>query len=125
MDDKTKIIVESVQEFLETAKDAEQKGRLKSSIMMYFKAAVEACDFFIYNKILKVPDNHKERFDYLKKFDYELNEEVYSLFSIYRKTYSQKVDAADLVIMKNGTEKIFKKVGIYKTLNQMAKEKRD
>tara|TARA_Y100000310_G_C20591248_1_gene768126 strand:+ start:1038 stop:1415 length:378 start_codon:yes stop_codon:yes gene_type:complete len=125
MDAKTKIIIGSVQEFLETAKDAEKKNRLKSSVTMYFKAIVEACDFFIYSKILKVPDNHKDRFEHLKKFDYELNEEVHNLFNIYRKTYSQKVDVADLVIIKNGTEKILKKLGIYKTLNQMAEEKRD
>jgi hypothetical protein len=125
MDAKTEVILASVREFLETARDAEEKSRLKSSVTMYFKAIVEACDFFIYSKVLKVPDNHKERFDYLKKFDYELNEEVYTLFNIYRKTYSQKVDVADLVIIKNGTEKILKKLGIDKTLNQMAKEKRD
>jgi hypothetical protein len=125
MDAKTKIIIGSVQEFLETAKDAEEKNRLKSSVTMYFKAIVEDCDFFIYSKILKVPDNHQDRFEHLKKFDYELNEEVHNLFNIYRKTYSQKVDIADLVIIKNGTEKILKKLGIYKTLNQMAEEKRD
>ena len=125
MDAKTKIILGSVQEFLDTAKDAEEKNRLKSSVTMYFKAIVEACDFFIYNKILKVPDNHQDRFLYLKKFDYGLNEEVHNLFSIYRKTYSQKVDVADLIIIKNGTEKILKKLGIYKTLNQLAEEKRD
>ena len=125
MDAKTKIILGSVQEFLDTAKDAEEKNRLKSSVTMYFKAIVEACDFFIYNKILKVPDNHQDRFLYLKKFDYGLNEEVHNLFSIYKKTYSQKVDVADLIIIKNGTEKILKKLGIYKTLNQLAEEKRD
>ena len=125
MDAKTKILISSIQEFLETAKDSEEKNRLKSSVTMYFKTIVEACDFFIYNKLLKVPDNHKERFEYLKKFDYELNEEVYSLFNIYRKTYSQKVDVADLVIIKNGTEKILRKLGIDQALKQMAKEKRD
>jgi len=125
MDDKARVIIGSIKEFLETAKDSEEKNRLKSSVTMYFKAIAEACDFFIYSKVLKVPDNHKERFTYLKKFDYELNEEVYTLFNIYRKTYSQMVDVADLVIIKNGTEKILKKLGIYKTLNQMAREKRD
>ena len=125
MDAKDKVIIESIKEFLETAKDAEKKDRLRSSVTMYFKAVVEACDFFIYNKILKIPANHKERFDYLKKFDYELNEEIYNLFKIYRKTYSQKIDVADLVIIKNGTKKILKKIGIYKTFDQMAKEKRD
>jgi len=125
MDTKTKIILKAVNEFLETAKDAEEKNRLKSSTTMYFKAIVEACDFFIYNKLLKIPDNHRERFDYLKKFDFDLNEEVYSLFKIYRKTYSQSIDVADLVIIKNGTEKILKKLGIYKALNKMAEEKRD
>jgi len=125
MDAKTRIILGSIQEFLETAKDAEGKNRLKSSITMYFKVIAEACDFFIYSKILKVPDNHKERFDYLRKYDYELNEEVYTLFNIYRKTYSQKVDAADLVIIKNGAEKILKRLGISEALKQMAKEKRD
>ena len=125
MDKETRVILESLGEFLETAKDAESKNRLKSSVTMYFKTIVEACDFFIYNKLLKVPNNHMERFDYLKRYDYELNEEVRTLFNIYRKTYSQKIDIADLVIIKNGTEKILKKFGIYETLKQMVKEKRD
>jgi len=123
MDAKTKLIIESIHEFLETARDSEEKNRLKSSVTMYFKAIVEACDFFIYNKILKVPDNHKDRFEHLKKFDYELNEDVHLLFNIYRKTYSQQVDIADLVIVKSGTKKILKKLGIDKTLNQMAEER--
>lgn len=125
MDDKHRLIIESIKEFLDTAEDSEEKGRLKSSVTMYFKAIVEACDLFIYSKLLKVPGNHMERFDYLKKFDYDLNEEVYGLFNIYRKTYSQKVDVADLVIIKNGTKKILDKLGISETLAKLAKEKRD
>ena len=125
MDNRARLIIGSIKEFLETAADAKEKNRLKSSITMYFKAIAEACDFFIYSKVLKVPDNHKERFAYLKKLDYSLNEEAHTLFNIYRKTYSQMVDVADMVIIKNGTEKILKKLGIYKTLNQMAREKRD
>ena len=125
MDPKHKLILETIEEFFESAKDAEEKDRIKSSITLYFKAIVEACDFFIYNKILKVPENHKERFDYLKKYDYDLKEELFNLFSIYRKTYSQIVDIADLVIIKNGAKKIFKKLEIDKALKELAKEKRN
>ena len=125
MDPKHRLILESIQEFLDSAKNDEEKDRIKSSITMYFKAIVESCDFYIYNKILKVPDNHKERFDYLRKYDFELKDDVYGLFQIYRKTYSQKVDVADLVIIKNGTKKILEKLGIDKSLKEMAKEKGD
>ena len=125
MDKKHILILETIKEFLESAEEDESRDRIKSSITMYFKAIVEACDFYIYNKILKIPENHKERFDYLKKYDFELNEEIYSLFKIYRKTYSQKVDIADLVIVKNGAKKIIEKLKIDKAIKQMAEEKRD
>ena len=125
MDPKHKLILESINEFLDTARDSEKKNRLKSAITMFFKAIVEAADLHIYKKILKVPENHKERFDILKKYDYELNQEIHSLFNIYRKTYSQEVDITDLVIIKNGTKKILKKLEIDKTLAKISEEKRD
>jgi len=125
MEAKHKLILETIQEFIDSAKDAEEKDRLKSSITMYFKAIVEACDLFIYDKILKIPQNHKERFDYLKDHNPELNREVFQLFKIYRKTYSQIVDIADLVIIKNGAKKIFEKLEINKALDEISKEKRD
>lgn len=112
MDEQKKVLIEGLVEFLESAKEDEAKNRVKSAITMYFKTLVESCDFLIFNKILKVPSNHNERFRILEKYFPEIYKEADYLFNIYRKTYSKKVDKEDMVRVKNGTLGIIKKTGI-------------
>lgn len=107
--DKKDLIINTLKEYLESAKDDEAKGRIRSAITMYFKTLVETCDFLIYAKILKLPFNHKNRFELLEKFFPEIYEISSPLFKIYRKTYSQEVRKEDLENVKKGTFEIIKK----------------
>lgn len=116
MDTQNELLISTLNEFLESAKEDEAKNRIKSAITMYFKTLVESCDFLIYNQILKVPHNHKDRFELLEKFFPEIYEEVSSLFKIYRKTYSQNVEKEDLEKVKNGCLKIISKTELAKYL---------
>jgi len=107
--DQKELIISTLKEYLESAKDDESKGRIKSAITMYFKALIEICDFLIYNKILKIPFNHTNRFELLERFFPEIYRIVSPLFKIYRKTYSQEVTKEDLDNVKKGTFDILKK----------------
>ena len=118
------IIIKTITEFLESAKDDEAKQRTRSAITMYFKVIVETCDLMIYNQILKIPFSHKNRFELLERFFPDISKEVSYLFKIYRKTYSQKVEKEDLEKVKNGCFKIFEKAGIDKDLPKPLKEQR-
>ena len=124
MDEQKKVLIESLMEFLESAHDDESKGRVKSAITMYFKTIVESCDFLIFDKILKVPSNHNERFRVLEKYFPEIYKDVDYLFGIYRKTYSKKVDKEDLTQVKDGTNKIIEKTEIGRYISELSKEQK-
>ena len=122
MDEKSKIIMSTIAEYLESAKDDEQKGRINAAVIMYFKALVELCDFIIYSQILKLPSNHTERFEMLMRFFPNIYKEVSPLFKIYRKTYSQKTVKEELEKVKDGTNKIIKETEIDKHLQEFSKK---
>ncbi|MBI5073229.1 hypothetical protein HZA99_05420 [Candidatus Woesearchaeota archaeon] len=104
--DKKELLKARITEFLEAAKDDEQKKRINAATTMYFKALVEVCDYLLYNKILKLPENHTERYQMLEKFFPELYKITSPLFRIYRKTYSQVIEEGDLGEIKNGIKKV-------------------
>jgi len=122
MDEQKRLIISALAEFLESAKDDEEKGRIKSAITMYFKTLVESCDLLIYNQILKVPINHTDRFELLEKFFPDIYNKVSPLFKIYRKTYSQKVEKEDLEKVKNGTLALIKETEINAGLQELSKK---
>ncbi len=121
MDEQKQLLISALAEFLESAKDDEKKGRIKSAITMYFKTLVESCDFLIYDKILKTPFNHTNRFELLQRLFPDIYPKVSILFKIYRKTYSQKIDLEDLEKVKNGTIEIIEKTGISEQIKEISK----
>ncbi|MDP7141040.1 MAG: hypothetical protein QF362_03965 [Candidatus Woesearchaeota archaeon] len=122
MDEQKRIIIEALTEFLASAKEDENKDRIKSAITMYFKVIVECCDFLIHSQILKVPYNHKERFELLERFFPEIYPKVSSLFKVYRKTYSMIVKKEDLEVIKGGCHQVLKEAKIEEHLPKNIKE---
>ena len=55
-----------IEEYTQSALEDEAKGRKRSATTMYFKAIGTVCDFVIYSKLKKIPDNHSERFRFLE-----------------------------------------------------------
>ncbi len=80
MSAQTEEIIAALKEFLSSAKEDETKGRLRSAITMYFKTIVDSCDFLIYDQILKIPENHADRYAALQKYF----PEIYKLTSIHK-----------------------------------------
>lgn len=123
MDEQKKIIISTISEFLESAKEDEEKKRIKSALTMYFKVIAELSDFLIYDQILKVPSNHTERYDLLKQFFPEIFKRTSPLFRIYRKTYSQVVEKYDLEKVKNEALKLIKETEVGKHLQEVSEER--
>lgn len=112
MVDQEGIIVAAVAEYLVSAQEAERKGRRKTATTLYFKVIAEISDFLLYRQILKVPTNHTERYDLLRRFFPDIYRRTSPLFRIYRKTYSQIVDQQDLEKVKNEALKLVKETGM-------------
>jgi len=117
-EDQKKTLLQGVNEFLESAQNEEEAGRMKSAITLYFKAMVECIDFLIYKQILNVPHNHRQRFRHLKKFFPEMYDRFEIAFKIYRRTYSQKVLKEDLEAVKNGAYFVIEKAKVSRYLKK-------
>lgn len=103
------IIIDALEEYIASAKDNEDKQRLRAALTLYFKALVEGCDLLLYDKLLKVPSNHTERYEMLQRFFPDIYKITSPLFAIYRKSYSQVVTKEDVKKVKDGANAVKEK----------------
>ena len=120
--EKKELLKARIKEFLDAARDDEQKKRINAATTMYFKALVEVCDYLLYNKTLKLPENHTERYQMLEKFFPEFYRITSPLFRIYRKTYSQIIEEKDLEEIKDGIKKIMESPEVQREMQTTSKE---
>ena len=119
---KKELLKARIDEFLDAAKDDEQKKRINAAVTMYFKALVEVCNYLLYNKILKLPEHHTEIYQMLEKFFPELYKIVSPLFKVYRKTYSGIIEEKDLGELKDGIKKVMESPEVQKELQDFVKK---
>ncbi|MBU2638857.1 MAG: hypothetical protein KJ955_07830 [Nanoarchaeota archaeon] len=103
------VIIDALEEYVVSAKENEDKMRLRAALTLYFKALVEGCDLLLYDKILKVPSNHTERYELLQRFFPDIYKIASPLFAVYRKSYSQVVTKEDVKKVKDGANAIKEK----------------
>ncbi len=101
-----------VQEYLESARDDENKGRKRSAATMYFKAMAAVCDYVIYSKIKKLPDNHTERFRMMETGFQAFYTTLSKTFPIYQQTYRADISKEQLEMLKYAFKKISKLAGL-------------
>ncbi len=99
-------------EYIQSAIEDERNGRKRSAATMYFKAIAIACDYVIYSKLKKVPDNHAERFRILEAHFPALYSALSRTFPIYQQTYRADISAEQLEVIKDGLEKVKKLAGL-------------
>ena len=95
-----------VNEYVQSAIDDENKGRMRSAATMYFKAIAAVCDYVIYSRIKKLPDNHRERFRIIEMHFQPLYSVLNKVFPIYQQTYRSNINADQLEMIKDGLKKI-------------------
>jgi hypothetical protein len=93
-------------EFRQSAEEEEKKGRKRSAATLYFKAVATVCDYLIYLKFRKIPDNHTERFRTLERHFHDLYKTLDTVFPIYQQTYRSDITAEQLDVMKNAFGRI-------------------
>jgi len=74
------------------AEDAFTEGDYNVSITLHFKLAAEVCDLLLFSKTRRITSNHTERFRLLEKLFPDVYLLLDTLFSIYQKTYTAKMN---------------------------------
>ena len=64
-------------------------GKLKSAIILLYKALFAICDYIIFKKYNKLPKNHTDRFRILEMKEKDVFNGLNSVWSRYRETYSR------------------------------------
>ena len=95
-----KELLENAEEFLNSGEDNLKKSRFNVAASDFFKAIVIMCDYLIYKNIKALPKNHAERFYLLKTHFRSIHDEISELFSIYTRSYNQKLGVADVLRLK-------------------------
>ncbi len=92
-------------EFEQSAREEEAKGRNRAAATLYFKAIATVCDYVIYQKLRKIPDNHAERFRILESHFILLYRVIDSIFSTYLQTYRSGISQEQMEMMKDAFRK--------------------
>ena len=100
-----------ISEYIQSATDDENKGRRRSAATMYFKAIAAVCDYVIYSKLKKIPDNHTERFRLIETYFQPFYGTLNKVFPIYQQTYRSDINQEQLEMIKDGLRKIKKLAG--------------
>jgi uncharacterized protein (UPF0332 family) len=95
-----KRLLDNAEEFLKAGEENLEKRRFNAAVSDFFKAIVIFCDYLIYKQVKILPKNHIERFSLLKVHFNQIYKEVSRLFSLYTKSYNQKLNAKDVLKVK-------------------------
>ena len=100
------LLLNNIKEFIKEAETAKQNNSFNSSVTLYFKAIAVLTDLFVLTKKGFIPNNHKERFEILKK-DYP---EVYNIldkdFPLYQQSYRVKLSKEYMDVLENDFRKL-------------------
>ncbi|MBU2523265.1 MAG: hypothetical protein KKE23_03175 [Nanoarchaeota archaeon] len=109
----SKDISENIKNFLQSADLVYSKKDYTSATILYFKALFCTLDLIILQKLGKTPKDHSERFKILKDNFLELYEILDRLYSVYRETYSLKIEKDICDKVKENVESIIKKYKLF------------
>lgn len=100
------VLKASVLEELQGAESEEKQGRFKNALILYSKALFSICDFTIAINKLKLPEDHKERFDILDRYFPFVYRTISGVFRNYVDTYLKPSNKESCEGMKNALRKL-------------------
>lgn len=89
----------------------------------YFKALFAIDDAVLFEKLRTEPKDHTERFELLKRNAPNLYIITDRLFSVYRRTYTQNLQIAEVKLIKTRLMEAFKNAGIPTPTDEEIKRK--
>ena len=101
-----------IEEYTQSAIRDESENRRRSAATMYFKAIAAVCDYIIYFKLKRLPDNHTERFRILETHFQAYYSVLNKVFPIYQQTYRSDINQEQLEMVKNGLKKLKELAGL-------------
>ena len=99
-------------EFVNGAKDEEDKGRYNSAISNYYKALSTLCSLIIYRKNRKTASSHQEVDLFLMTLFPDIRKAIDGLYKTYTGTYQTLKNKKDCNEIKNGIKTVAKMAGI-------------
>ncbi len=100
------VLKTSILEEIQGAQSEEKQGRLKNAIILYSKAMFSVCDYVIAINKLKLPEDHRERFEILERYFPFIQRTVSRVFSKYIDTYLKPSDKESCEGMKNALREL-------------------
>jgi len=111
--DEAFILKENIQNFLKSANIIYNSGDFTSATILYFKCLFAVLDLIILKNQGKVPKDHSERFKILEKNYPSFYELLDKLYSLYRDTYSLKINKENCLRVRLNVERIIKEQKIF------------
>tara|TARA_Y100000310_G_C20670653_1_gene810084 strand:- start:1521 stop:1859 length:339 start_codon:yes stop_codon:yes gene_type:complete len=108
MNEKEKILLENLTEYLETAEEAFEKSKFNSAVTLFFKAISAGADLFLLKKEGSVPSSHANRFRILEEKHAELYDILDKDFPFYQDSYTKKMDKESAEVLKEDALKVKK-----------------
>src|SRR3989344_3327591 len=88
----TDVLRASILEEVHGAQSEETQGRFKNALILYSKAVFSVCDYVIATSKLKLPEDHRERFEILDRYFPFIYRTVNKIFRKYIDTYLKSSD---------------------------------
>lgn len=104
--DVVAVLKAGVLEELKGAKSEEGNGRFKNALILYSKAIFSLCDYIIAVNKLKLPEDHKERFEILDRYFPFIHRTVSKVFRKYVETYTKPSDKESCEGIKNALREL-------------------
>jgi len=100
------ILKSSILEEIQGAQSEQGKGRYKNALILFSKALFSLCDYIIAVNKLKLPDDHRERFEILEQYFPSIYRTVSRVFRKYVDTYLKPSDKDGCEGMKNAIREL-------------------
>ena len=111
--DEEKILEENIKEFQGSADLVYKKNDFTSATILYFKTLFGVLDLIILKNTGKIPKDHSERFRMLESSFSNLYKTLDELYSIYRNTYTAKINKENCDRIKENVQRIIKEQKIF------------
>ncbi|MCF7872552.1 hypothetical protein K9L97_05975 [Candidatus Woesearchaeota archaeon] len=106
---KKDILEKTAKEYYEMGKEAFEKGRNNSAVVLFFKALVALSDLFVFQKTGRTPSSHNDRFQITKNKFHSVYLLLDKDFPFYQDSYVQIMSKDLAEVIKKDVQTMAKK----------------
>lgn len=108
MDERERILLENLQEYLEQGELALQKNKFNTAATLFFKAICAAADLYLFRKETSIPSSHTHRFRLAEEKYPHLYEILEKDFPFYQDSYTHKISKEAVGVLKEDAYRVKK-----------------